>query len=89
VKAEKKKSEAEEKKTAAQDRQRRLTQVTGELEPASKTIALQGQGQGQGQSPGQSPGQQGQGQPHNATPVDRRRVGPNGAMVARRNSSYM
>jgi hypothetical protein len=85
VKAEKKKSEAEEKKTAAQDRQRRLTQVTGELEPASKTIALQGQGQGQGQSPGQ----QGQGQPHNATPVDRRRVGPNGAMVARRNSSYM
>jgi hypothetical protein len=85
VKAEKKKSEAEEKKTAAQDRQRRLTQVTGELEPASKTIALLGQGQGQGQSPGQ----QGQGQPHNATPVDRRRVGPNGAMVARRNSSYM
>jgi hypothetical protein len=71
---------AEEKKTA-QDKQRRATQVAAELDPSAKSL--------QQRPESNSSGREANNQTPPGGPMDRRRQGPGGAMMARRNSSYM
>jgi hypothetical protein len=71
---------AEEKKTA-QDKQRRATQVAAELDPSAKSL--------QQRPESNSSGLEANNQTPPGGPMDRRRQGPGGAMMARRNSSYM